>query len=79
MISTDTHEIHISINGENHNVSSNSTLNQALLLWLGNADTKNDKKYVVALNQNFIPRALYDSTVLKADDNIELLSPMAGG
>jgi thiamine biosynthesis protein ThiS len=87
MISKTTNAITIFINSENMKVEYKSTLNQALDLWLENADlkngvkngVKNDAKYVVALNQNFIPRALYANTVLQANDDIELLSPMAGG
>ena len=74
-----TNEITIFINGDNLKTPKNSTLKQALDFWLESTDAKNDATYVVALNQNFIPRALYANTVLQADDDIELLSPMAGG
>ena len=38
-----------------------------------------DANYVVAINQNFVPRNEYSATLLSNGDKIELLSPMAGG
>jgi len=66
----------IQINGEDVTVNNRCSLIQALESW-----TKTDvkKDYVIALNQNFIARSQYESTILKANDNIEMLAPMAGG
>ena len=33
----------------------------------------------IALNQHFIPRSEYANTVLKKNDQLELLTPMQGG
>ena len=33
----------------------------------------------VAVNQQFVPRGLYQQTQLKAGDQVELLVPMQGG
>jgi sulfur carrier protein len=69
-------QISIRINGESIKVSAQSSLSQALILSPAVGDEKN---FVIALNQNFIARSQYDSTLLKAGDDIELLSPMSGG
>ena len=66
----------IRINGEDVTVNNRCSLIQALEFWT-KAGIK--KGYVIALNQNFIARSQYESTVLKANDNIEMLAPMAGG
>jgi sulfur carrier protein len=69
-------KISIRINGEGLIVNAQSSLSQALTLSPAVGD---EKDFVIALNQNFIARSQYDSTLLKAGDDIELLSPMAGG
>lgn len=69
-------QISIQINGEDIKVNVQSSLSQALML---SPVVGDEKSFVIALNQNFIPRSQYDSTLLKAGDDIELLSPMAGG
>lgn len=69
-------QISIRINGKDIKVSAQSSLSQALIL---SPPVGDEKSFVIALNQNFIPRTQYDSTPLKAGDDIELLSPMAGG
>ncbi len=33
----------------------------------------------VAINLNFIPKDMYDKTILKEGDSIEVLSPICGG
>ena len=68
--------IAIRINGESVTVSARCSLIQALESW---PKTGVKKSYVIALNQNFIARSQYKSTMLKANDNIEMLAPMAGG
>lgn len=44
-----------------------------------NPEQSRMKSYVIALNQTFIPRNQHGSTHLNNGDDIELLSPMAGG
>jgi thiamine biosynthesis protein ThiS len=83
--------IRIYINNFEIPVPKDCTLNQALVSWLSNpAKNQNETtpdsytdnytdNYVVALNQKFISKALYDTVILKNYDDIELLTPMAGG
>ncbi len=79
--------IRIYINSIEIMAPKNCTLSQALALWLANGTKdhseampeSNTDNYVTALNQKFISRALYDTTLLNNDDDIELLTPMAGG
>jgi thiamine biosynthesis protein ThiS len=68
--------ITIRINGEEVTVAAQCSINQALSYWPKAGVGEN---YVIALNQNFIARSQYQSTILAANDEIELLSPMAGG
>ena len=87
--------ITISVNGEEVSITSPCSLNQALDAWSNMATNSSSnigtemsadnleqspmKSYVIALNQTFIPRNQYGSTHLNNGDDIELLSPMAGG
>lgn len=71
----------IHINGEAVSIDTPASLTQALNFWLkaGSQLAPEIEGFVIALNQNFVPRSLYDQTLLKTGDKIELLSPMAGG
>jgi thiamine biosynthesis protein ThiS len=81
--------ITIRINGQKIMLISPCSLQQALYTWStmdtgSSPDACNDmdseiKRYVIALNQTFVPRNHYDRTHLTSGDTIELLSPMAGG
>jgi thiamine biosynthesis protein ThiS len=76
--------ITIRINGQKIMLISPCSLNQALNTWStmetgSNPNNGDIKRYVIALNQTFVPRNHYDSTRLTNGDSIELLSPMAGG
>ncbi|MFT4766076.1 MAG: thiamine biosynthesis protein ThiS [Oleispira sp.] len=87
--------ITISVNGEKIIITSPCSLNQALDAWsnmatnssstigtemsANNPEQSRMKSYVIALNQTFIPRNQYGITHLNNGDDIELLSPMAGG
>jgi thiamine biosynthesis protein ThiS len=87
--------IEISINGQTIILAAPCSLNQALYAWsttvmgskpdtcteatLKSSEQNDIKRYVIALNQTFVPRNHYDSTRLTSGDIIELLSPMAGG
>ena len=37
------------------------------------------ENYAVAINETFVPRSAYSSTMLSEGDRIELLVPMQGG
>ena len=74
----------ISINGIVHDLDSSSSITQALeesnrSLAKQNNEQLKPENFVIALNQNFVPRSQYSSTQLQDNDVIELLSPMAGG
>jgi thiamine biosynthesis protein ThiS len=76
--------ITIRINGQKIMLTSPCSLNQALYTWStmdtgSNLDNSDIKRYVIALNQTFVPRNHYDGTRLTSGDTLELLSPMAGG
>ena len=38
-----------------------------------------EQGFVVAVNQNFVPRSEYQNFLINEGDKIEVLSPMAGG
>ena len=60
------------INGETKQVSS-ATL-QAIL-----EELAFDGDFAVAVNSEFVPRSLYSAQVIQAGDQIDVLSPIAGG
>jgi len=35
--------------------------------------------FAVAVNTEFVPKALYESRVLQANDKVEVISPVTGG
>jgi sulfur carrier protein len=74
-------KINIYINEETVSIDEATSLAQVLKFWLKTGASLQPKaeSFVIALNQNFVPRSLYDQTLLKTGDTIELLSPMAGG
>jgi thiamine biosynthesis protein ThiS len=73
-------DISIRINEQYITVKAPCSLSQALETWFESVPAAiAEKGYVIALNQNFIPRGQYPTTIVKANDVIELLSPMAGG
>jgi len=57
------------------------SLEQALGSYIeDNGNTElSENSYVVAVNQNFVPRSEYQSLLINEGDKIEVLSPMAGG
>ncbi len=74
--------ITIRINDRPINLTKNSTLSQVLEQLVNGPKTEpelNQQGFVIALNQNFVPRSQYPTTLLNDNDHIELLSPMAGG
>ncbi len=66
--------IEIMVNGEKQEVEKDSTI-EMLIEKLG----YKEKKFVVALNQEFVSMHDYPTTKIKAGDSIEILSPMSGG
>ena len=71
-------KINITFNGTSHDIATDSTITQALAV-LTIASNTEANKFVIALNQTFVPRSQYSTTQLQNNDAIELLSPMAGG
>lgn len=64
----------IIVNGEAREISADATLRRLL------DEMKADVKYVaVAVNMDFIPRTEYEGVLLKAGDDVEIVSPQAGG
>lgn len=66
--------ISILFNGENKTLDRELPLSQAIesLEIKGNS-------FAIAINENFIPKSNYGSTVLHDGDQVELLVPMQGG
>ena len=64
----------ITINGEPRTIQEKSTISD-LLVQL----EYNSKHVAVALNKNCILKKNYQQTVLSANDDVEILAPMAGG
>jgi len=66
--------IQVSINGEPKTLKPNTTITKMLqtlgydTAWLG-----------VAINTAFVSKAKHDTTIIKSGDQIEILSPIAGG
>ena len=69
------------INDIEQESSTACSLAQALEIYFKNyANTELSKdSYVVAVNQNFVPRSEYQQCLITAGDKVEVLSPMAGG
>jgi len=66
--------IQVSINGEPNTLKPNTTITE-MLQSLGY-----DKEWLgVAVNATFISKAKHDTTIIKEGDQIEILSPIAGG
>jgi thiamine biosynthesis protein ThiS len=73
-------DISIRINEQYITVKAPCSLSQVLETWFESLPAAiAEKGYVIALNQNFIPRGQYPTIIVKSNDVIELLSPMAGG
>lgn len=65
--------ITVSLNNQQTTLA-NDKLNTAIQL-----SGLDQQKFAVAINGDFIPRADYDSTTLKDDDQIDIVSPVGGG
>ena len=64
----------IILNGENKEISSGTTIEQ-LLLNLG----LENKRLAVEINQEIIPRSLFDNHVLAELDQVEIVQAIGGG
>jgi sulfur carrier protein len=62
------------LNGETREISPGTNLKKLL------EEMKVDVKYVaVAVNMEFIPRSEYEKILIGEEDNVEIVSPQAGG
>ena len=75
--------IKININGAPYHIAEGASVAEAItVLRSAHTEIENDvatQSFVIALNQNFVPRSQYQEIRLQDSDAIELLSPMAGG
>lgn len=69
--------IHISLNGKPNQVPTQVSLSHALTLW--QASKLIGKKFAVAINGDFIPRAKYEATQLNSDDQVDVVQAVGGG
>lgn len=84
----------IKLNGTSMDVVENCSLKQLLFMlnerWRNAANEASGRvssqnrafmegAYALAVNEQFVPRARYDSLIVNAGDKIELLVPMQGG
>lgn len=68
------HEPRIQVNGEEQPICENCTVRQLLdTLGMGG------RRVAVAINRQVVPRSDHDSTVLRADDRVEILEAVGGG
>lgn len=66
--------ISISLNNEKISLAENTILQVALKAW-----GYGDGKIAVAINQEFVPRSLYDQRQLMDGDQIDIVKPVGGG
>lgn len=67
-------QIEVSYNGVRQQISSGTSLAEAVALW-----GYGDKKIASAINGDFIARSQYATTLLNAQDTIDIVSPVGGG
>lgn len=67
-------EINVFLNDNEKSLREGCTLKEAIMT-LSISDTT----YAVAINEQFVPKSSYSSTILQAGDRVELLVPMQGG
>ncbi|GLS25945.1 sulfur carrier protein ThiS [Marinibactrum halimedae] len=66
--------IRIVFNGVEHQLSETITLST-----LTEKFAPKEQKFAVAVNEQFVPKSLYEETSVQDGDTIELLTPMVGG
>ncbi len=64
--------IQVIVNGQRVDINDNTTLTELVA-------SQAQSDCAVAVNQQFIPKGLYQQTQLQQGDQIELLVPMQGG
>jgi len=64
--------INILLNNQPLEIKPNSTLQELV-------EQRNQQQCAVAINENFVPKGLYQQTRLQEGDRIEILVPMQGG
>lgn len=77
MIETDA--INIKINGIHYCIPKGASVAEAITFIEAIQTDFKIVKFVIAINQTFVPQNQYENTQLKENDQIELLTPMAGG
>ena len=65
--------IHITLNGQTLELPDGTTLADAARA------SGVQPPFAAAVNLQFVPRAQYPNTLLKAGDQVELISPVTGG
>lgn len=71
--------INININGIQYCVAKGASVAEAISVMEALRTDFKTAKFVVAINQTFVPKDQYQNTQLNENDHIELLTPMAGG
>jgi sulfur carrier protein len=66
--------ISIYLNNDNYQVKSNQSLQEFLLAY-----HHTELHFAIAINNQFIPRASYSTTLLQESDRIDIIVPMQGG
>jgi len=64
----------LTLNGELKELPNIMSLDKAIVYWQPDVE-----KFAAAVNGEFVPRGRYADTLLQADDQVELLSPIVGG
>lgn len=64
----------IKIDGETFSIEERLSLKEVL-----NTFGYGEAKVAVALNDEFVPKALHGEVMIQADDNIHIIVPMQGG
>jgi sulfur carrier protein len=64
----------LTLNGKPKELPDVMSLEKAIAYWQPEAE-----KFAVAVNGEFVARENYADTLLQANDQVELLSPIAGG
>ncbi|MCK5919254.1 MAG: sulfur carrier protein ThiS [Cocleimonas sp.] len=64
----------LTLNGEPKELPDVMSLDKAIAHWQPEVE-----QFAVAVNGEFVPRGSYAETLLKANDQVELLSPIVGG
>lgn len=71
--------ITISYNGEAIQCPDRQQLTELLAQQQATTESKANKPFAVAINGEFIPKSQYANTLIQANDNIDVVSPVTGG